>query len=131
MVQWSGLCTPLQGCVCLVTQSFLTLCDPTHCRPPGSSVHGILQARILEGLPFLPPGDILDPGIEPASAVSPALQADALPSELPEKPINYLSYKKTSEVTKLQRSGCSAVTFAVSLCHAACILNHSVVSDFL
>ena len=75
MVQWSGLCTPLQGCVCLVTQSFLTLCDPTHCRPPGSSVHGILQARILEGLPFLPPGDILDPGIEPASAVSPALQA--------------------------------------------------------
>ena len=26
----------------------LTLCDPTDCSPPGSSVHGILQARILE-----------------------------------------------------------------------------------
>ena len=26
----------------------LTLCDPMDCRPPGSSVHGILQARILE-----------------------------------------------------------------------------------
>ena len=29
-------------------QSCLTLCDPMDCRPPGSSVHGILQARIME-----------------------------------------------------------------------------------
>ena len=35
-------------CVCLVAQSYLTLCDPMDCSPPGSSVHGILQARILE-----------------------------------------------------------------------------------
>ena len=34
--------------VCLVTQSCLTLCDPIDGSPPGSSVHGILQARILE-----------------------------------------------------------------------------------
>ena len=34
--------------MCLVTQSCLTLCDPVDCSPPGSSVHGILQARILE-----------------------------------------------------------------------------------
>ena len=32
----------------LVAQSCLTLCDPMGCSPPGSSVHGILQARILE-----------------------------------------------------------------------------------
>ena len=32
----------------LVAQSCLTLCKPMHCSPPGSSVHGILQARILE-----------------------------------------------------------------------------------
>ena len=32
----------------LVTQLCLTLCDPMDCNPPGSSVHGILQARILE-----------------------------------------------------------------------------------
>ena len=32
----------------LITQSCLTLCNPMHCSPPGSSVHGILQARILE-----------------------------------------------------------------------------------
>ena len=38
----------------LVTQSFLTLCDPMDCSPPGFSVHGILQARILEcvAIPF-------------------------------------------------------------------------------
>ena len=34
--------------VVVVTQSCLTLCDPMDCGPPGSSVHGILQARILE-----------------------------------------------------------------------------------
>ena len=34
--------------VCSVAQSCLTLCSPMDCSPPGSSVHGILQARILE-----------------------------------------------------------------------------------
>ena len=34
--------------LCLVTQSCLTFCNPMDCNPPGSSVHGILQARILE-----------------------------------------------------------------------------------
>ena len=33
---------------CLVPQSCLTLCDPTDCSPPGSSVYGVSQARILE-----------------------------------------------------------------------------------
>jgi len=32
----------------LVAQSHPTLCDPRDCSPPGSSVHGILQARILK-----------------------------------------------------------------------------------
>ena len=38
----------------LVAQSCLTLCNPLDCSPPGSSVHGILQARILEwvAIPF-------------------------------------------------------------------------------
>ena len=34
--------------LCSVTQSYLTLCDPMDCSPPGSSVHGIFQARLLE-----------------------------------------------------------------------------------
>ena len=67
-------------CVCgLVTQSCLTICDPTNCSPSGSSIHGIFQARILEGLPFPSPEDFPGPGIKPRS---PALQADSLPSEL-------------------------------------------------
>ena len=33
---------------CTVTQSCPTLCNPMDCSPPGSPVHGILQARILE-----------------------------------------------------------------------------------
>ena len=38
----------------LVTQASLTLCDPMECSHPSSSVHGILQARILEwvAIPF-------------------------------------------------------------------------------
>ena len=38
----------------LVTRSCLTLCNPMDCSPPGSTVHGILQARILEwvAMPF-------------------------------------------------------------------------------
>ena len=37
----------------LVTQLCLTLCDPMDCSPPGSFVHGILQARILEWVAIL------------------------------------------------------------------------------
>ena len=50
--------------------------------PAGSSVHGILQARILEWLPSSPPGDFTNPGIEPRS---PALQVNSLPIESPGK----------------------------------------------
>ena len=43
-----SLCVCVCVCVCEVTQSCPTLCDPVDCSPPGSSVHGILQVRILE-----------------------------------------------------------------------------------
>jgi len=53
------------------------------CSQLGSSVHGILQARILEWVePFPSPGDLLNPGIEHRS---PALQVDYLLSEPPGK----------------------------------------------
>ena len=35
-------------CACSVTQTYQTLCEPMDCSPPGSSVHGIFWARILE-----------------------------------------------------------------------------------
>ena len=40
-------------------------CDPHGCRLPGSSVHGILQARILEWVAVPSSGDLPNPGIEP------------------------------------------------------------------
>ena len=64
----------------LVAQSCLTLCDSMNCSPPGSSVHGIFQARILKWVLFPSPGDLPDPWNEPGS---PALQVDSLPSEPP------------------------------------------------
>ena len=64
-------------------QSCPTLCNPRDCSPPVSSVHGILQARILEWVAIPSPEDLSDPGIKPGS---PALQADSLPSKPPQKP---------------------------------------------
>ena len=90
-----------------VAQSCLTLCDPMDCSLPGSSVHGVFQATVLEwaaisfsrgssrpkgrrsGLPFPSPGDLPDPRVE---SVSPTLQADALLSEPPGKP--YVSVRR-------------------------------------
>ena len=66
----------------LVAQSCLTLCVPMDYSLPGSSVHGILQARILEWVAIPSLGDLPNPGTEPRS---PALQADSLPSEPPGK----------------------------------------------
>ena len=53
-------------------QSCPTLCDPTYCSPPASSVHEIFHARILEWVAFPSPGDLPDPGIQPTSLMSPA-----------------------------------------------------------
>ena len=61
-------------CVCAKSlQLCLTLCDPMDCILPGFSVHWILQAGIPEWLPFPPPGDLPDPGIEHVSLISAAL----------------------------------------------------------
>ena len=56
-------------------QSCLTLFDPMDCSPPGSSVHGILPARILEWVAMPSSRGSSHSGIEP---LSPALQADSL-----------------------------------------------------
>ena len=64
----------------LCAQSCPTLCEPLGCSPPGSSIHEILQAKILEWVVRPSSRDLPDPGIEP---VSPSLQADSLPAEPP------------------------------------------------
>ena len=61
-----------------VAQSCRTLCNPMDCSLSGSSVHGIFQARVLEWIAISFSRGSSRTRIEPGS---PALQADALPSE--------------------------------------------------
>ena len=58
------------------------------CSPPGSSTHGIFQARILKSVAISSPGDLPDTGTKSESPVTPALQADSLPAEPSGKPRN-------------------------------------------
>ena len=70
-------------CVCvLVTQLRPALYNPIDCSPLGTSVHEMLQAKILEWVAFPAQGDLPNPGIELGS---PALEADSLLSEPPGK----------------------------------------------
>ena len=71
---------------CSVAQSCLTLCDPVGASPPGSSVHGAFQARILEWVAISFSRGSSHSRDQP---VSPAWQADSLP----------LSHKKGITVT--------------------------------
>ena len=81
-------------------QLFVT---PVDCSLPGSSVHGIFQARVLEWVAISFSRDLPDPGIEPRS---PALQEDSLPTELSGKP-NLLV---TSKTISLFQSTCNCKT---------------------
>ena len=56
------------------------------CSLPGSSVHGILQAQILEWVAMPSSRGSSQPGMEPVSPATPALQTDSLPAELQGKP---------------------------------------------
>ena len=53
-------------------QLWMTLRDPMDCSQPGSSVHGISQARMLEWVAMPSSGDLPDSGIESTSPMSPA-----------------------------------------------------------
>ena len=66
----TGLTLCFLGACSLVAKLCPTLCDPLDCRLPGSSVHGIFQAKILEWVDISPPGDLPNPGIELAFPIS-------------------------------------------------------------
>ena len=73
------------------------LCNPMDCSLPGSSVHRIFQARVLNGLPFP------SPGIEPGS---PALQTDDLPSEPPGQPYHLkVDLEKKPDIWHIENEG--------------------------
>ena len=78
-------------------QLCLTLCDTMDCSPPGFSVQGILQARILEWVAIF----FSREGIEPWSS---ALQAESLSTEPPGSPIKCvmkkLKQRKGSELMR-------------------------------
>ena len=64
----------MRACVCAKSpQSCLTFCDPMDCSPPGSSVHGILQAKILEWVAMSPSMGSSRTRDRPMSVMSPEL----------------------------------------------------------
>ena len=68
-----------------VAQSCLTFCFPMDCSSPGSSVHGIFQARILEQVSISCSEGSLGSGIEPVSLESPASLGRLFTSSAPGK----------------------------------------------
>ena len=76
---WKPVIFFLISCVCTQLLSCLWLSNPMDCSPPGSSVHGIFQARILEwgAISFL--GDPPHPGIKPRLLHLLYWQVDSLP----------------------------------------------------
>ena len=80
---------------------------PTLCNPVDYTIHGILQARILEwDLPN--PGDLPDPGIKPVSPVAPSLQADSVPLSHWEALISYtaIENKKFKQIKTMMSKPC-------------------------
>ena len=98
------------------------LCDTTDCSLPVSSVHRILQARILDWSPFPSPGDRPHPGIELRSPWAQlTLQAKSSPCEPPGKP------RKLTEKVLLRASDISLniflIIFSLEFAHSTFFLN--------
>ena len=80
---------PLTDDACMhvkLLQSCLNLCDPMDCNLLGSSVHGSPD-KILEWVPWLPPGNLPDPGMEPVPFRSFALTGVFFTTEPVRKPL--------------------------------------------
>ena len=69
-------------CACLVTKLFLTIFTPMDCIPSVSSVHGILQARVLEGVAISSPRGSSCPRDQTC-----VIGRQSLSTELPGKPL--------------------------------------------
>ena len=79
-------------CMCMCARTMMlqfcwTLCDPVDCSPPGSSVRGIPQARILEWVAMPSSRDLPNAGIEPCLLCLPHWQAGSLSPVPPGKPL--------------------------------------------
>ena len=95
-----------------VAQSCPTLCEPIDCSLTGSSVHGILEARVLEWVAIsFSTGSISNLRIEPRSF---ALRADSLPTEPLGKPVILYVYFVTIFMINLWHFLCFSINFAFS-----------------
>ena len=81
----------------LVAQSCMTLCNPIDCGPPGSFVHGIFQARILEWVTISFYRDLPNQGLSTSSL---HWQADSLPLHSLGSPITIYSYILNRQIDK-------------------------------
>ena len=79
-------------CCCLVAESSLTLCDSMDCSPPGSSVHAVSQARLLEWVAGSPSRGSPSSGVELVSPACPALAGRFFTTEPPGKPSMICTY---------------------------------------
>ena len=86
--------SPPSMCVCAHC-----LCDPMDYTPLGSSVHRISRQEYWRGLPFLSPGDLPHPGIEP---IYPALAGGFFTTEPPENTVILIQGRKLSMVIVMQ-----------------------------
>ena len=79
-------------------------CNPMDCSPPDSSVYGFSRQEYWSGLPFPSLGNLIDPGIEPAS---PALQMDSFTTEPPERSPKHfrISIKASQQFMKYNKYG--------------------------
>ena len=117
MLSFCGLCS--KRMLCLHWRSYPTLWDPMDCSPPGSSVHGIFQTRILEwvALSFFRDSSPAPPPPHPRYVpASPAFigggQVDSLPLHCPARvvggggsnilPLSYCPQPHTSAATLLK-----------------------------
>ena len=82
-------------CVCSVAHSCPTLCSPVDCSPQDPLSVEFFRQGNWNALPFPPPGDLPNPGIEPRSPASPTLAGGFFSAEPPGKQvITPLGYPK-------------------------------------
>ena len=106
-------------------QLCLTLCDPMDCRPSGSFVHGILQARILGGLPFPSPSMKMKSESEVTQSC-PTL-SDPMDCSLPGSSVHGIIQARVLEWGAIAFSGLSLVHSKIYSVQC----NYSVMSDSL
>ena len=93
-----GCLAPKPGIYASFMYSVMSDCAPMNCSPSGSSIYlGFSSQEYWSGLPFPPPGDLPNPGIQRKCAASPALVDGFFTTEPPGKPMEYTLHSPKAE----------------------------------